>query len=87
MSGFSSANAFLEATEAQAKYCPNPSTERGAGVVLSTHPTKPLIMYPCGRLLVVRDLENSANVRYTYICLIATVFAVHVCFKCFLPRF
>jgi len=63
MSGFSSANAFLESIEAQGKYCPNPSTERGAGVQMSTHPTKPLIVYPCGRLLIIRDLENSANVR------------------------
>ena len=62
MSAFSSANAFLEAPEAIAQYCPNPSTERGAGVQMSAHPTKPLIMYPCGRLLVIRDLSNSANV-------------------------
>ena len=61
MSGFSDANAFLAAPEVVAQYCPNPSTERGAGVQMSCHPTKPIIVYPAGRLVVFRDLENSAN--------------------------
>jgi hypothetical protein len=65
MSGFSDANAFLAAPEVTAQYCPNPSTERGAGVKMSSHSSKPLIMYPSGRFVVIRDLENSGNVRKT----------------------
>lgn len=61
MSGFSDANAFLVASEATHQYCPNPSTERGCGVMMSAHPSKPLIVYPSGKLIVIRDLENSAN--------------------------
>eukprot|EP00605_Chrysophyceae_sp_TOSAG23-4_P001200 GSChrysophyteH1.ASY1.ANO1.1309.1 assembled CDS len=61
MSGFSDANAFLNSPEAIAQYCSNPSTERGQSAQMSCHPTKPIIVYPSGRLVVFRDLENSGN--------------------------
>ncbi len=61
MSGFSDANAFLNSSEATAQYCPNPSTERGHNVQLSCHSTKPIVVYPSGRLVVFRDLDNSSN--------------------------
>ncbi|CAM9151981.1 unnamed protein product [Phaeothamnion confervicola] len=40
---------------------PNPTTERGNNLHLGVHPKEPKIVYPSGKFIVVRDLENPAN--------------------------
>ncbi|CAM9495565.1 unnamed protein product, partial [Choristocarpus tenellus] len=40
---------------------PNPSTERGNNFHLGVHPKEPKVIYPSGKFIVVRDIENPAD--------------------------
>ena len=61
MSGFSDANTFLKSDLFTAQYPPNPSTARGVGTQINSHPDKPLIIYPSGKFVVVRDLSDVSK--------------------------
>ena len=62
MSGFSAgANAFLKSDSLVGLDGPNPTTERGKAVVITHHPKEPRIIYPSGRFIVVRNLENPSD--------------------------
>eukprot|EP00601_Ochromonadales_sp_CCMP2298_P032719 CAMPEP_0173363484 /NCGR_PEP_ID=MMETSP1144-20121109/22417_1 /TAXON_ID=483371 /ORGANISM="non described non described, Strain CCMP2298" /LENGTH=375 /DNA_ID=CAMNT_0014313451 /DNA_START=59 /DNA_END=1183 /DNA_ORIENTATION=+ len=62
MSGFNvGANAFLSSALKEKLLCPNPTTERGVGLHVNAHPTLPLIIYPSGKFIVVRDMTNPGN--------------------------
>ena len=62
MSGFASAaNAFLSSRFAEKTSGPNASTARGAGIHLNCHPTLPLIIYPSGKYIVVKNLEDPSS--------------------------
>lgn len=39
----------------------SPSTVRGSGLHVNAHPREPKIIYPCGKFIVIRDLENPAR--------------------------
>eukprot|EP01032_Pedospumella_encystans_P007894 gene7894-9411_t len=62
MSAFNAgANAFLSSQYKENYICPNPTTERGASLQVSAHPTLPLIIYPSGKFIVVRNLNDPAD--------------------------
>lgn len=45
-----------------AHWAPNPSTERGDSFHLGTHPKEPKIIYPSGKFIVVRDMNDPTDV-------------------------
>lgn len=62
MSGFNAgANAFLNSPLVEKNIGPNPSTERGQGLVVNVHPTLPLLIYPSGKLIVVKNYLNPSE--------------------------
>ncbi|CAM9423674.1 unnamed protein product [Discosporangium mesarthrocarpum] len=40
---------------------PNPSTERGNNFHLGVHPREPKLIYPSGKFIIVRDIENPSD--------------------------
>lgn len=66
MSGFSAgANAFLSHPAKDKLFAPNPATERGAGCNINAHKTEPLVIYPSGKFIVVRNiLDPGASFVY-----------------------
>ncbi len=62
MSAFGAgANAFLNDTRKTHLFGGNPETARGQGTVINAHPKEPLIIYPAGKYIVVKNLTNPAN--------------------------
>ena len=62
MASFSAgANAFLKSDACVNVDGPNPVTARGTAVVINAHPKEPRIVYPSGRFIVVRNLENPSD--------------------------
>ena len=62
MSGFSAgANAFLKNDALVNIDGPNPVTARGQPVVINAHPKEPRIIYPSGRFIVVRNLDDPTD--------------------------
>ncbi|DAZ99084.1 TPA: hypothetical protein N0F65_008389 [Lagenidium giganteum] len=47
--------------ELKATLAPNPTTTRGAPTVLGVHPKEPKLIYPSGKLVVVRNLEDPTQ--------------------------
>ena len=62
MSGFASgANAFLSSLFVEKTAGPNAATERGKGIHINCHPTEPKIIYPSGKYIVVKNLDNPSD--------------------------
>lgn len=63
MSGFASvgANAFLSSPHVEKILAPNPTTERGQPLKVNVHPTLPLLIYPSGKYVVVKNYTNPAE--------------------------
>ncbi|CAM9845846.1 unnamed protein product, partial [Heterosigma akashiwo] len=40
---------------------PNPKTNRGEPTKIYAHPHLPKVIYPSGKFIVVRDIENAAS--------------------------
>jgi hypothetical protein len=50
-------NAFLSSPLAIKTIGPNPTTTRGVGTNVYTHPREPRIIYPSGRYIVVKNIN------------------------------
>lgn len=62
MSGFTAgANAFLKHEFLSNIEAPNPSTARGQSVTINYHPKEPRIIYPSGRFIIVRSLDDPSD--------------------------
>jgi len=53
-----SATTFLSSPFVTKKFAPNPSTERGVPLVINSHPKENKIVYPSGKYIVVRNLDD-----------------------------
>jgi hypothetical protein len=53
-------NCFLSSEFVQNLFGPNPTTERGASSNVNAHPKENKIIYPSGKYIVVRNLDNPA---------------------------
>ena len=51
-------NSFVNDESILAQWASNPSVTRGSSMHIDCHPTKNLIVYPCRKVIVVRDLDN-----------------------------
>ena len=62
MSQFESgANVFVTSPHLDKLLGPNPSTERGNKTVIGAHPKEPRIIYPCGKFVVVKNVEDPSD--------------------------
>lgn len=62
MSNFTSgANCFLTSNLVEKSLGPNPTTERGKGLHINAHPNKPLIIYPSGKFVIVKNYQNPSE--------------------------
>jgi WD40 repeat protein len=61
MSGFQGANTFLSSELKTTHIGPNPATERGAGVHVNEHPKENKIIYPSGKFVVVKSLDDPSD--------------------------
>lgn len=55
------ANAFLGSEHKVNVIGPNPATERGKGLHINAHPKEPLIIYPSGKYIVVKNILNPSD--------------------------
>lgn len=53
-----SATTFLSSQFLANKFAPNPSTERGVPLVINAHPKENKIIYPSGKYIIVRNLDD-----------------------------
>lgn len=62
MSGFDvGANAFASDPRIEKTIGPNPATVRGSATVVTAHATLPLIVYPSGKFIVVKNLTKPSE--------------------------
>mmetsp|Transcript_18263 Transcript_18263/g.18333 ORF Transcript_18263/g.18333 Transcript_18263/m.18333 type:complete len:625 (-) Transcript_18263:189-2063(-) len=63
MSGFESSKAFcfLTSPNKDLVIAPNPSTTRGCGLVVNSHPREPRFIYCSGKYVVVRNMEDPSD--------------------------
>mmetsp|Transcript_25474 Transcript_25474/g.37581 ORF Transcript_25474/g.37581 Transcript_25474/m.37581 type:complete len:625 (+) Transcript_25474:69-1943(+) len=62
MSAFASgANAFLSSPFLEKTIGPNPSTVRGSTTHIYAHPREPRIIYPSGKYIIVKNLEDPSD--------------------------
>eukprot|EP01035_Chromulina_nebulosa_P021017 gene21017-27235_t len=62
MSNFTSgANAFLNSEYRIKSFGPNPSTQRGSGTVINIHPKERKLIYPSGKFIIVRNLDDPTD--------------------------
>lgn len=52
------ANCFLNSKSISFSIGPNPSTTRGESTIINCHPKEPLIIYPSGKFVVIRNVEK-----------------------------
>jgi WD40 repeat protein len=55
------ANAFVSDSHIERTIGPNPITERGRPTIINAHSTLPLIIYPSGKYIVVKNLEKPSE--------------------------
>lgn len=62
MSGFAdSAFCFIQSPKKVAVIGPNPTTSRGCPSVIGVHPKEPRIIFPSGKYIIVRHLEDPSD--------------------------
>lgn len=55
------ANCFLSNPLAEKTIGPNPSTTRGVATFINLHPTEPKIIYPSGKFIVVKNINDPSD--------------------------
>jgi hypothetical protein len=62
MASFASGvNAFLSSPLADKIVGPNPTTTRGCAIHINFHPTQPKIIYPSGKFIIIKNLEDPSD--------------------------